>query len=112
MKFIYYLSNLIINNRCNICGLSNETPSSYFSHLDAQGRRRDRDQRPELSSCSMEFVAPNDYTVRPPQPAAYLFVIDVSITSIHAGVLLTVTNAIKSVLDELPGAPRTQIGIF
>jgi hypothetical protein len=42
----------------------NDVPSSYFSHLDANGRRRDRDQRPELCKSSVEFVAPGDYMVR------------------------------------------------
>lgn len=31
--------------RCNICGMLNDIPSSYFSHLDNNGQRRDRDQR-------------------------------------------------------------------
>jgi hypothetical protein len=42
----------------------NDVPSTYFSHLDSNGHRRDRDQRPELSRCSVEFVAPGDYMVR------------------------------------------------
>lgn len=50
--------------RCNICGMQNDVPSTYFSHLDNNGHRRDRDQRPELSRCSVEFVAPGDYMVR------------------------------------------------
>jgi protein transport protein SEC24 len=44
--------------RCNICGMLNDVPSTYFSHLDNKGQRRDRDQRPELSKCSVEFIAP------------------------------------------------------
>ena len=41
----------------------NDVPSNYFSHLDNKGQRRDKDQRPELSRCSVEFVAPSDYMV-------------------------------------------------
>jgi protein transport protein SEC24 len=61
--------------RCNICGMLNDVPTSYFSHLDNNGLRRDRAQRPELSKCSVEFVAPGDYMVRPPQPPVFFFVI-------------------------------------
>lgn len=96
--------------KCNICGLSNETPTSYFSHLDNQGRRRDRDQRPELNSCSVEFIAPNDYQVRPPQPPVCMFMIDVSSIAIASGMITVAANAIKAVLDELPGTPRTLVG--
>jgi protein transport protein SEC24 len=41
----------------------NDVPSNYFSHLDNKGQRRDKDQRPEISRCSVEFVAPSDYMV-------------------------------------------------
>jgi hypothetical protein len=53
--------------RCNLCGASNDVPSSYFCHLDANGQRRDKDQRPELCTGSVELVAPAEYMVRPPQ---------------------------------------------
>jgi protein transport protein SEC24 len=43
--------------------MQNDVPSTYFSHLDNNGQRRDRDQRPELARCSVEFVAPADYMV-------------------------------------------------
>jgi protein transport protein SEC24 len=98
--------------RCNICGMLNDVPSSYFSHLDASGRRRDRDQRPELCHSSVEFIAPGDYMVRPPQPPVYFFVIDVSAVSAQSGMLQWCVDAIKGSLDELPGNPRTQIGFI
>ena len=98
--------------RCNICGMVNETHHSYFCHLDSNGRRTDRDQRPELSKCSVEFVAPNDYMVRAPQPPVYFFVIDVSSYSVASGMLTSCVNAIKQSLDDLPGRPRTQIGFI
>ncbi len=90
----------------------NDVPSNYFSHLDSNGRRRDRDQRPELSKCSVEFVAPGDYMVRPPQPPVYFFVIDVSEAALHSGMLHSLVNAVKNCLDDLPGTPRTQIGFI
>jgi protein transport protein SEC24 len=98
--------------KCNICGLGNETPSSYFSHLDEKNRRRDRDQRPELTNCSVEFIAPNDYQIRPPQPPTYLFLIDVSPQALLTGMLASAVTSIKAVLSELPGTPRTQVGIL
>jgi protein transport protein SEC24 len=98
--------------RCNICGMLNDIPSSYFSHLDNNGQRRDKDQRPELSRCSVEFVAPGDYMVRPPQPPVYFFVIDVSAGSAQSGMLQYAVDAIKASLDDIPGVPRTHFGII
>lgn len=98
--------------RCNICGMLNDVPTSYFSHLDQNGQRRDKDQRPELSRCSVEFVAPGDYMVRPPQPPVYFFVIDVTSSASSSGMLRSCVNAIKKSLDNLPGSPRTQIGKY
>jgi protein transport protein SEC24 len=98
--------------RCNICGMLNDVPSTYFSHLDAKGHRRDRDQRPELTKCSIEFVAPGDYMVRPPQPPVFFFVIDVSEPSVSSGMIQSAVNAIKRSLDDLPGSPRTQVGFI
>lgn len=98
--------------RCNICGMLNDVPSNYFSHLDNNGQRRDKAQRPELSNASVEFVAPGDYMVRPPQPPVYFFVIDVSEASIANGMINCMVNAIKESLDDLPGSVRTQIGFI
>jgi protein transport protein SEC24 len=69
--------------------------------LVAQNRRRDRDQRPELYACSVEFVAPNDYQIRPPQPPTYLFVVDVSQVAVANGMLTSAVAAIKAVLREV-----------
>jgi len=98
--------------RCNICAQLNETPSAYFCHLDEEGRRRDRLNRPELSKGCVEFVAPSEYMVRPPQPPSYFFVIDVSATAARSGALKSVAAAIKNSLDDLPGGTRTQIGFI
>ena len=96
--------------RCNICAQLNECPSAYFCHLDEDGQRRDKMQRPELHKGVVEFVAPAEYMVRPPQPPSYFFVIDVSVTAVRSGMLKSVASAIKASLDDLPGETRTHIG--
>jgi protein transport protein SEC24 len=102
--------------RCNICGQANDCPSAYFSHLDPQTNvRRDKNERAELSHSVVEYIAPNEYMVRPPQPSAYFFVFDVSAQAVGSGMLAHVAAAIKKVLLEegnLPGGERAQIGFL
>jgi len=98
--------------RCNICAMLNETPSTYFCHLDEAGLRRDRDQRPELSKGVVEFIAPAEYMVRPPQEPSYFFLIDVTATAVRSGMLNATANAIRDSLDDLPGGGRTKIGFI
>lgn len=98
--------------RCNLCGMLNDVPSSYFSHLDQNGQRRDKLQRPELCNASVEFLASGDYMVRPPQPPVYFFCIDVSGASSQSGMLQCLVNAAKKALDDIPGNGRAQIGFM
>jgi protein transport protein SEC24 len=90
----------------------NEVPVEYFCPLDENGRRRDADERPELSHGSVEFVAPTEYMVRPPMPPVYFFIIDVSSSAVKSGMVKVAADTIKECLDKLPGSPRTQIGFM
>lgn len=98
--------------RCNICAQLNETASAYFCHLDERNKRRDQVQRPELNKSVTEWVAPSEYMVRPPQPPAYFFVLDVSVGAVQSGMLASAANAIKKSLDDLPGGQRTMVGFI
>ena len=98
--------------RCNICAQINDCPSAYFCHLDELGLRRDRFERPELSHSVVEFVAPAEYMVRPPQEPTYFFVMDTSATAVRSGMLASTAAAIKASLDDLPGGTRTKIGFI
>lgn len=98
--------------RCNICAQMNDCPAAYFCHLDDEGLRRDRFERPELSKGVVEFIAPAEYMVRPPQEPTYFFVLDVSATAVRSGMLQSAANAIKASLDDLPGRGRTKIGFI
>lgn len=98
--------------RCNICAQINDCPAAYFCHLDEAGLRRDRLERPELSKAVVEFIAPAEYMVRPPQEPSYFFVIDVSATAVRSGMVHSTAKAIKESLDDLPGQGRTKVGFI
>lgn len=98
--------------KCNICAQINDCPAAYFCHLDEHGLRRDRHERPELSKAVVEFIAPAEYMVRPPQEPSYFFCIDVSATAVRSGMVHSAAKAIKESLDDLPGQGRTKVGFI
>ena len=56
-------------------------------------------------------MAPQEYMIRPPQAPVFVFVLDVSCEAVQSGMLDAAISAIKATLDELPGSPRTQVGL-
>jgi protein transport protein SEC24 len=70
--------------RCCMCSMSNEVPQ-LFDWDQTRNQPGDRWARAELNYSVVEFVAPTEYMVRPPQPAVYVFVIDVSHAAIQSG---------------------------
>lgn len=50
--------------------------------------------------------------LRPPQPAIYLFLLDVSMAAIQSGYLSVVCDGLAEHLDKLPGDARTQVGFI
>lgn len=98
--------------RCNVCQLPNEVPVDYFCTLDANGQRRDVHERPELRHGTVEFLASQEYMVRPPMPPTYFFALDVSAQAVSSGFLQTTVDTIKETLDELPGGERARVGFL
>src|ERR1700733_14116975 len=73
----------------------------------------DRQTRPELTDMVYEFAAPMEYMVRPPQPLAILFLIDVSYTAITTGLVGIVARTIRESLDQIPNeSGRTKVGFI
>ena len=105
---------------CNMCGGDNDTTSTYYNQLDETGRRVDRFERPELSCGSVEYVAPGEYMIRAPQPAVFMFVIDVSFQAVKTGMTQVAVSAIRSAIQGINsgesimvnGESRTQVGII
>ncbi|CAH2300684.1 transport Sec24D [Pelobates cultripes] len=90
--------------QCGFCNCVNEVPPFYFQHLDHIGRRVDHYERPELSLGSYEYVATLDYCRKnkPPNPPAYIFMIDVSYSNIKNGVVRLICEELKTLLERLP----------
>ncbi|XP_019121393.2 protein transport protein Sec24D isoform X1 [Larimichthys crocea] len=90
--------------QCGFCNCVNEVPVFYFQHLDHMGRRVDFYERPELSLGSYEFVATMEYCKnnKPPNPPAYIFMIDVSYNNIKSGLVKLICDELKTLLENLP----------
>lgn len=52
------------------------------------------------------------FQLRPPQPAVYLFVLDVSSIAVESGYLGLLCSVLLEEIDRLPGDGRTQIGFI
>ncbi|KAK4100355.1 beta-sandwich domain of Sec23/24 [Parathielavia hyrcaniae] len=83
---------------CNLCGYANDTPPEYFCATSPQGVRVDRDQRPELTRGTVEFVVPKEYWTREPVGLRYLFLIDVTQESFNKGFLESFCDGILRTL--------------
>ncbi|KAF9131018.1 COPII subunit [Mortierella sp. 14UC] len=98
--------------KCNMCYTLNEVPSSF--DYDSQTQQPvDRWRRKELNHAVVEYIAPTEYMIRPPQPLVYMFVIDVSYPAIQCGMVATAATTILETLDRIPNDEgRTKVGII
>ncbi|KIH59608.1 Sec23/Sec24 zinc finger [Ancylostoma duodenale] len=71
--------------KCNLCNRNNDLPDDFCWDPNTKSFG-DPVNRPEIKHPTVEFIAPNEYMLRPPQPAVYVFVLDVSAAAIEAGV--------------------------
>ncbi|XP_037874702.1 protein transport protein Sec24A [Bombyx mori] len=97
--------------KCNLCYRVNDLPEE-FQYDPVSKSYGDPSRRPEIKSATIEFIAPGEYMLRPPQPAVYLFLFDVSQIARDSGYLQVVCDVLMSNLDQLPGDARTQIGFI
>ncbi|KAH9369041.1 hypothetical protein HPB48_002613 [Haemaphysalis longicornis] len=95
--------------KCNICFRISPLPDD-FMYDPSTKESGEPERRPEVRSATVEFITPADYMSRPPQPAAYLFVLDVSYGAIRTGYLSSFCKVLLHELDNLPGDGRTRVG--
>uniref|UniRef100_A0A0P4WA53 Protein transport protein Sec24A n=1 Tax=Scylla olivacea TaxID=85551 RepID=A0A0P4WA53_SCYOL len=96
---------------CNLCFRVNELPEE-FQYDPVSRTYGDPSRRPEVREATIEFIAPQEYMLRPPQPATYLWVLDVTRQAVDTGYLKVVCDALISHLDKIPGDRRTMIGFI
>ncbi|XP_039704777.1 protein transport protein Sec24B isoform X5 [Pteropus medius] len=95
--------------KCNLCYRVNDVPEEFMYNPLTRSYGEPH-KRPEVQNSTVEFIASSDYMLRPPQPAVYLFVLDVSHNAVEAGYLTILCQSLLENLDKLPGDSRTRIG--
>uniref|UniRef100_A0A8C0WSC0 Protein transport protein Sec24A n=2 Tax=Castor canadensis TaxID=51338 RepID=A0A8C0WSC0_CASCN len=97
--------------KCNLCYRVNDVPEE-FMYNPLTRVYGEPHRRPEVQNSTIEFMAPSEYMLRPPQPPVYLFVFDVSHNAVETGYLNSVCQSLLDNLDLLPGNTRTKIGFI
>uniref|UniRef100_A0A9J2PJM2 Sec23/Sec24 trunk domain-containing protein n=1 Tax=Ascaris lumbricoides TaxID=6252 RepID=A0A9J2PJM2_ASCLU len=97
--------------KCNLCYRINDLPDD-FSWDPSLKVFAEPSRRPEIRNATVEFIAPSEYMLRSPQPAVYVFVLDVSQAAIESGYLYTFSEQLLIALESLPGDDRTLIAFL
>ncbi|XP_068187551.1 protein transport protein Sec24A isoform X2 [Antennarius striatus] len=97
--------------KCNLCYRVNDVPEEFMYNPVSRSYGEPH-KRPEVQNATMEFIAPSEYMLRPPQPAVYLFVIDVSHNAVETGYLDVFCQSLLDNINSLPGDSRTKIGFI
>ncbi|XP_078398021.1 protein transport protein Sec24B-like isoform X2 [Cetorhinus maximus] len=97
--------------KCNLCYRVNDVPEEFMYNPLTRSYGEPH-KRPEVQTATVEFIASSDYMLRPPQPAVYLFVFDVSHNAVESGYLDICCQSLLENFDKLPGDSRTRIGFI
>ncbi|XP_061690846.1 protein transport protein Sec24B [Syngnathoides biaculeatus] len=97
--------------KCNLCYRLNDVPDEFMYNPVTRSYGEPH-KRPEVQNATVEFIASSDYMLRPPQPAVYLFMLDVSHNAVESGYLKYFCESLLDNLDKLPGDSRTKVGFL
>ncbi|KAJ7997145.1 hypothetical protein DPEC_G00225920 [Dallia pectoralis] len=97
--------------KCNLCYRVNDVPEEFMYNPVSRSYGEPH-KRPEVQNATIEFIAPSEYMLRPPQPAVYLFVLDVSHNAVETGYVDVVCQSLLENINSLPGDSRTKIGFI
>ncbi|XP_041435526.1 protein transport protein Sec24B isoform X3 [Xenopus laevis] len=97
--------------KCNLCYRINDVPEEFMYNAVTRSYGETH-KRPEVQNSSVEFIASSDYMLRPPPPAVYLFVLNVSYNAVESGYLRVFCQSLMDNLDKLGGDSRTKIGFI
>ncbi|XP_061596517.1 protein transport protein Sec24A isoform X2 [Cololabis saira] len=97
--------------KCNLCYRVNDVPEEFMYNPVSRSYGEPH-KRPEVQNATIEFIAPSEYMLRPPQPAVYIFVLDVSHNAVETGYLKVFCQSLLDNINSLPGDSRTKIGFI
>lgn len=97
--------------KCNLCYRVNDVPEEFMYNPVSRSYGEPH-KRPEVQNATIEFIAPSEYMLRPPQPAVYLFVLDVSHNAVETGYLRVFCQSLLDNINALPGDSRTKVGFI
>ncbi|XP_037543760.1 protein transport protein Sec24A [Nematolebias whitei] len=97
--------------KCNLCYRVNDVPEEFMYNPVSRSYGEPH-KRPEVQNATIEFIAPSEYMLRPPQPAVYLFVLDVSHNAVETGYLKEFCQSVLDNIHSLPGDSRTKVGFI
>ncbi|XP_034539234.1 protein transport protein Sec24A isoform X2 [Notolabrus celidotus] len=97
--------------KCNLCYRVNDVPEEFMYNPVSRSYGEPH-KRPEVQNATIEFIAPSEYMLRPPQPAVYLFVLDVSHNAVETGYLNVFCQSLLDNINALPGDSRTKVGFI
>ncbi|XP_022618156.1 protein transport protein Sec24A isoform X5 [Seriola dumerili] len=97
--------------KCNLCYRVNDVPEEFMYNPVSRSYGEPH-KRPEVQNTTIEFIAPSEYMLRPPQPAVYLFVLDVSHNAVETGYLNVFCQSLLDNINALPGDSRTKVGFI
>ncbi|KAI9561908.1 hypothetical protein GHT06_012870 [Daphnia sinensis] len=107
--FVYFVDQR--RWKCNLCFRVNDLPDE-FQYDPMSNSYGDPTRRPEIKNATIEFIAPAEYMLRPPQPPVYLYLLDVSHVAVETGYLKLFCDVLLEELEKIPGDSRTQIGFI
>ena len=86
---------------CNFCGQINNTEDFYYSDVDKNGIRLDKNEKPELCCGSYEFFANKSYWKKGkgPTEAFFMFVFETSMSAIDNGFFMACIESVKDVIN-------------
>lgn len=87
--------------RCNLCFMVNDCPEPFRGRVNERGQRLDQDEKTELAFGSVEYVAPKEYMMRAPQPPLYVFLLDVSTTSVNSSIPSIFASTLQASLADI-----------
>lgn len=99
--------------QCVCCRALCNVPPSYHCSLDPQtGMRMDREQRPELTHCSVDFQATPEFLTSPPRRQVFILLLDCSHAAVASGLLSSMCSGALRALEQLKTEEQLQMGII